>query len=355
MTIRDHRGHRLGAAAACLLSMALLACAVKTTKRPPPPGGRAKLTLPPDLAVDTECGTASPIALSRCVDAMRIRADVERMAVPRPPGSAGHEQVRGHCRRRLSELGFQVNMHSYGTGDNVIGIKPGFSTPDERIVVSAHYDHIAKCPGADDNASGVAAALEAARVLGSARFDRTLVVACWDEGEKGQLGSAAYARDARRFGHDIVLAVAFEAVGYRSDRPDTQTIPEGFEKVFPEQALAMLDNEYRGDFLTVVADRKSMTWAKLVVDHGGRFDLGVHILRVTERIRAHQKHMHRSDHVSFWGEGVPAMLLTDTGPYRNPYIGCQRGIDGPEKLSYDFVEQVTKAGVGAIAEALEVR
>ena len=237
----------------------------------------------------------------------------------------------------------------------MVGVKPGFSAPDERVVVSAHYDHLARCPGADDNASGVAAALEAARVLSSATFDRTLVVACWDEGERGQLGSAAYARDARRFGQNIVLSVVFEAVGFESDQPNTQTLPEGFEKVFPDQALAMLDNDYRGNFLTVVADRKSMTWAKRVVDHGGRFDLGVHTLRVTERIKQHQKHLHRSDHVSFWAEGMPAMLLTDTGPFRNPHIGCKHGVDGPDEISYPFVERVTRAGVGAIAEALEVR
>jgi Zn-dependent M28 family amino/carboxypeptidase len=313
------------------------------------------MELPPDLAVDTACGAASPIALSRCVDAARIEADVEVMAVPRPPKSDGHADVRSHCRDRLSELGFQVQMQSYATGDNVIGIKPGFSKPKERVVVSAHYDDVKKCPGADDNASGVAATLEAARVLGTGRFDRTLVVACWDEGERGQLGSKAYARNARSFEGETVLAVVFEAVGYRDDRPDTQEIPDGFERVFPDQALAMLDNEYRADFLTIVADRKSMPFAKRVVDHASHFQLDTHILRLTERIKLEMDTLHRSDHVSFWDEEMAAILLTDTGPYRNPRVRCKKGIDGPDSLDYDFAANVTRAAVGAAAEALEVR
>jgi Peptidase family M28 len=337
------------------IALCLCACAVRTTRRPPLPGGSAPAELPPDLAIDNSCGVQSAEALSRCVDPMRIRADVNRIARPRSPGSEHHAAVRELCRSRLRELGFQVHLHSYASGENVIGTKLGFSKPTERVVLSAHYDNVGRCPGADDNASGVAAILEGARVLTSARFDRTLVVACWDEGENGQLGSTAYARAANRLEGKLRLVVALESVGYANAQPDTQQIPEGFEQLFPDQALAMLDHDYRADFLTVVADRRTMDFARSVVEHGGRFDLGVHILRLTDRIKFKQQDLHRSDHVSFWNEGLPAILLTDTGPFRNPRIGCKRGTDGPDSLDYEFASRVTRAGIGAVADALEVR
>jgi hypothetical protein len=261
--------------------------------------------------------------------------------------------IRGHFARtggRLVEQSYEVAGREYRNVCVLFGPETG-----ERIVVGAHYDACGELPGADDNASGVAATLEAARVLGTGRFDRTLVVACWDEGERGQLGSKAYARNARSFEGETVLAVVFEAVGYRDDRPDTQEIPDGFERVFPDQALAMLDNEYRADFLTIVADRKSMPFAKRVVDHASHFQLDTHILRLTERIKLEMDTLHRSDHVSFWDEEMAAILLTDTGPYRNPRVRCKKGIDGPDSLDYDFAANVTRAAVGAAAEALEVR
>ncbi|MCA9620370.1 MAG: M28 family peptidase [Myxococcales bacterium] len=328
---------------------------MKTTPRPPMPWGDQPLELPPDLAVDSSCGPASAASLAHCVDVMRLEEDVRLVARPRPPESEHHDQVRDHCRHRLSELGFEVSIHSYGTGENVIGLKPGFSRPEERVVVGAHYDQVERCPGADDNASGVAAVLELARVLSISRYERSLVVACWDEGEESQRGSRSYARDAVMRGDKITLAVALEAVAYASSAPDSQTIPERFEEAFPEQALAMLDNHYRGDFLTVVADRVSYPYATSVVEHGGRFDLGVQVLRLTERLKANQREMHRSDHVGFWEQEVPAMLLTDTASYRNPNVGCKKGVDGPDSLDFGFADRVTRAAVGAIAEALIVR
>src|SRR5690606_20146741 len=138
--------------------------------------------------------------LSQCVEAARYQADLEAIAMPREPESAHWQAVQDLCAERLEGLGFTVERHAYATGVNVIGVREGTSEPQRRVLVGAHYDHIAGCAGADDNASGVAGALEAARVLAMASFPRTLVVACWDEEERGLIGSRAYAERARTNG-----------------------------------------------------------------------------------------------------------------------------------------------------------
>ena len=109
-----------------------------------------------------------------CVDHSRLLADVEWIAKPRPPGSSHWRAVQLHCERTLRRYGFEVELHRDATGVNVIGVRSGGSQSHEQVVVGAHYDHLPGCPGADDNASGVAGALELARTLGPVDFQRTL-------------------------------------------------------------------------------------------------------------------------------------------------------------------------------------
>jgi hypothetical protein len=309
----------------------------------------------PDLAADPECGPDSARALMRCVEKERIAADLRRIAQPRPPGSEHHGAVRALCAERLRGFGFEVNVERYGSGVNVVGVKPGFTKPKQQVIASAHYDHIEGCAGADDNASGVALVLELARVLSDARFDRTLIVACWDEAESGQLGSQAYAERARERDDDIVAAFAFESVAYASSAPDSQQIPERFEELFPDQALALLDNEYRGDFLTVVADSRTEQWALGLLQHGKAIDLPVQVLTLTESTKARQRKLDRADHSSFWDASYAALLVTDTASFRNPHAHCKDGDDAPDGLDYDFATKAARASLGALVDVLELR
>jgi len=309
----------------------------------------------PELDAPQTCSTYGIESLMQCVDKARLEADVRLIAKPRPPESEQHATVRKLCADRLSALGFEVSYQSYGSGTNVIGVKPGFTKPTEQVIVSAHYDDVENCAGADDNATGVAAVLETARVLSEARLDRSLVVACWDEAERGQIGSQAYAREARKRDDKIVTMFAYESIGYASSEPDSQRIPDRFEELFPDQALAMLDNEYRGDFLTVVADTATEAWALSVVKHGKGLKLPVQVLTLTTATKTRQTKLHRSDHSSFWDADFPALLVTDSGSFRNPNSHCEGGPDSPDKLDYDFVLRITRAALGAVVEALELR
>ncbi len=318
--------------------------------RPNPP-----VSSVPDLSARPGCQALDAKSLMACVSADALHDDVGRLAEPRPPGSVGHTKVRTLCEQRLLALDYEPTSVRYGTGINVIGTKPGFSKPEEVVVIGAHYDAVAGCPGANDNASGVAAVLEAARVLSTARFDRTLVVACWDEGENDQAGSIAHAAQAEGEEVQVKLAVSFQAVFFASHAVDSQRVPEGFERAFPDQSLALLDNDNRADFLTVIAESSTETWADRMVEHARHVDLSVHRLTLTERMKVKQRDFHRSDHVSFWERGFPAMLVTDTGPFRSDRVGCKSGSDDKNVLDYAFARKVTQASVGAIVSALQLR
>ncbi len=309
----------------------------------------------PDLSTDGACGVHDAAALMACVSRRRVEADVRSIAKARSPGSPHHAAVRADCEKRFRELGFETWRHDYGTGINILGRKSGFSKPTELVVVGAHYDQAGSCAGADDNATGIAALLETARVLAPARFDRSLILACWDEGERGQLGSIAHATLAHQQAHDIRLAVSLEAIGFTDDAKRSQRVPEDFDQAFPDQALALLDNDYRADFLIVVAESATESWAQRVVTHGKAVDLTVHTLTLTERMKVKQRELHRSDHASFWDRGFPAMLLTDSGPFRNAHNGCNQGADAPATLNFGFLASTTQVGVGAIAEVLQIR
>lgn len=316
-------------------------------------GGPRKAVQPPVVGVPIDedgCHGDSAVGLARCVEAGRIADDLGILAVPRGPGTAGHARVRAICRERFAALGFAVEEQRFEGGVNVIGVKPGVTRHGEKVVVSAHYDAVGDCTAADDNASGVAVLFEAARALAEARFSRSLVVACWDGGENRQAGSSAYAREA---GASVRAMVSLESVGYVDRRPDSQRIPEGFERLFPDMALRMLDNDDRGDFATVVSDRRAAAWARRVAEADPT--LRVEVLVVSDAAKAQQRTLHRSDHASFWEVEGRAILLTDTGPFRNPRHHCEGGDDTPDHLDFDFAAGMARLAVVAAALELELR
>lgn len=301
------------------------------------------------------CGNDGAEAAMACVEQSRYEADLAVLAEPRPPGTAHHAAVRELCATRFGELGFEVELHDYGTGVNVIGTRAGTAAPDERVLLSAHYDSVADCPGADDNATGVAGLFEAARVLVTAEHERTLVVACWDEEERGLIGSRAYAARAEMTGEDLRANIVYEMIGYRDDAPDSQTIPSGFEVVFPSQVRQIEANERRGDFLAVVGDRgQSASLADDLVELGGRVGLPVIPLLLSDSLLSSPatRDLRRSDHSPFWDIGAPGVMITDTSEFRYDRYHCAAGPDAIEGLDPAFAAQVVQASVGAAWRAL---
>lgn len=320
-------------------------------------------TAPADTAVGPlTCGAGSAQAVAGCVDQQKIGEDLDFIAAPRPAGSAHWKAVQDRCFDRLAALGYTVERQDWGGGVNVIGVRAGTSEPDTAVVLGAHYDHIAAldprgraCPGADDNGSGVAGLLEAARVLATRDTARTLVVACWDGEENGLVGSRAWATDAANAHQAIALAVVFEMIGFRATEPDTQTLPPGFDAFFADASAAVAANDHRGDFIAIVGNAMSSAAMDRIVAYGAETGAKAIPVPVPDGLvkSSAVAQLRRSDHAAFWDRGYPAFMLTDTADFRNPNYHCQGGLDTVSTLDLAFIAGVVANAVGAVGEVLD--
>jgi Zn-dependent M28 family amino/carboxypeptidase len=303
----------------------------------------------PDAVVLETCGNARPAALAACIEQRLYVEDLSFVAQERLPGSNHWQLVQTYVHNRLEALGYTVELHQDDGAVNIIGKRTGALNPKEEVMVSAHYDHIQGCAGADDNGSGVAAALEIARVLASADFDRTTTVAFWDLEEVGLVGSAAYARRARWRGEKIIMNYVLETMGFASDEPGSQKIPTGFDVVYPRQVAQVEANENRGDFLTMVADPSANPAVALLETFAQAVDLPAITLRTAQVSLPFTKDLRRSDHQSFWNMGYPAMMLTDGANFRNPGYHCLERADTVDTLNHPFSVKIARAVAFAAA------
>lgn len=303
---------------------------------------------------DAGCAGSDAQALHDCVQADRYEARLRQVVGMRPPGSAHWRAVQQLCDQTFDALGFSVERHAYATGINVLGVRRGERWPEQRVVVGAHYDHIPGCAGADDNASGVAGVLEAARVLADAPLARTLVVACWDEEERGLLGSRAWAARARERQEQIVVYFNFDAIGFVDRRPGTQRIPAGFSLLFPEQVAALQAQQSRADFIAIVTDAAARPHAQAMAEAAQRDGLPHTLLSIPTLVqRTHiAVDLQRSDHAALWDEGYPAIMITDTAEYRSGAYHCRERPDTIDQIDVDFATGVVAATTYAAALAL---
>ena len=160
------------------------------------------------------CAQAQPARLR--IDADRLMSTVTLLADPkfegRAAGSPGGIAARGVIAERFRSAGLQPIGGAYiksftftrksakgvqSDGANIIGVCPGKDPQLRVFVVSAHYDHLGVrdgviYPGADDNASGVAALLELAAYCVKNPFRRSIVFAAFDAEEGGLQGARAF-------------------------------------------------------------------------------------------------------------------------------------------------------------------
>ncbi|RJO63454.1 MAG: M20/M25/M40 family metallo-hydrolase [Myxococcales bacterium] len=273
---------------------------------------------------DTEDAPEDPESIEpyvMAVDQTAYAEDLNFIAQERVPGSPHWQAVQDLCAERFAEYGYETERLNYGTGVNVIGRKPGLDPQGVQILISAHYDHIADCPGADDNGSGVAALLETARVLADANFSNTLILACWDEEESGLVGSLDYAEDADARGDAIAAAFVYETMAYTDSRPNSQEMPIGFDLLFREAAAWLEARENRGDFLAVIADERARPASDGLAFWGEAVGLPLVVIELTDNQKNSDlfADLRRSDHAAFWLYDRPALMLTDTADFRNPY------------------------------------
>jgi len=272
----------------------------------------------------------------------RLRAHVAALAAaPRPPETAEHERARAYVGAHLRQAGFTVEEHRDSKTPPVINLLTA-PLPDRAdlplLVIGAHYDSTPTTPGADDNASAVAALLELAawihpRLHGDGLACR-LQLAAYDMEEYGLLGSYAHAWRLRQAGAALRGMVSLEMLGYTDRRPGSQGLPPHLAKFYPDV----------GDFIGVCGNEASRgLLGAFTRALKGVEGLPVEFIAVPGRGELLPE-TRLSDHSSFWDAGFPALMITDTSFFRNPHY--HQPTDTPETLDYPFLANVT-AGVGA--------
>ncbi|PLX84852.1 MAG: aminopeptidase [Desulfuromonas sp.] len=241
-----------------------------------------------------------------------------------------------YIRQSWEAMGYDVSKRDYPVlgvpSANLEAVRPGSARPDEILVVGAHYDTVRGSPGANDNASGVAALLELSRLLAGAEPERTVRLVAFTNEERpfvflGQQGSHHYARAARRRGDDIRLMIALETMGYYSSDPDSQRYPPGLRRFYPDRA------DFIG-FVSNLPSRRPLN--KLVRAFREASDFPCQSLAAPVFVPG----VGRSDHFSFWRQGYRAIMVTDTAYYR--YAHYHRPEDTPGKLDYPSLARVVE-------------
>jgi Peptidase family M28 len=254
------------------------------------------------------------------------------------------EAAAKEIERVLAALGYPVSAQRFSTplgeARNIEVEIAGGALAREIVLVGAHYDSVAGSPGANDNGSGVAALLELARLMRDAKPARTLRLVWFVNEEppyyKGEdMGSRRYARRSRARGENIVAMLSVETVGYYSDREGSQRYPFPLGFFYPA----------RGDFLAFVSNlgsRALMHEAIMAFRRRAEFP--------SEGVAAPAfiPGVDWSDHASFWEQGYPALMLTDTAPYRYPWYHSAQ--DTPDKVDYARLARVVRGLRGMLAE-----
>ncbi|MDD2715280.1 MAG: M28 family peptidase [Candidatus Wallbacteria bacterium] len=253
------------------------------------------------------------------------------------------QQTAGYIADRLEACGLDVTEQSYHVVgrpvSNLIAELAGTDPTAEILIVGAHYDTCDN-PGADDNASAVAVLIEVAKKLSASKTRRKIRFVAFVNEEPPYfqteyMGSKVYANKLRENGEKIYLAVILEMLGYYSDEPHSQKIPLPLVWKYPST----------GNFLLAVGDKNSSAaMEKLAGMFRRSCSLPLYELTKYSFIQG----VDSSDHWSFWENGYPAIMITDTSYYRNPYYHTAG--DTYEKLDYNRMAQAVEGNSAAILE-----
>jgi hypothetical protein len=242
---------------------------------------------------------------------------------------------------------------------NVIATLQGTASPGRFYVVTGHLDSrvtdvldfTSDAPGADDDASGVAAVLELARLFATRQFPGTLVFATVAGEEEGLYGSTFMAQQMAAAGNDVQGMFSNDIIGasqaFDGTRPDPHTV-----RLFVE---GIPTNVTSGQIAIMQAvggenDGVSRQLGRFVQEVAP-FDLtGINIRLIWRRDR----YLRASDHVSFQGQGFPAARFTEprenfNHEHQNTRVvnGVQLG-DLIEFVDFDYVARVTKVNAAAL-------
>jgi Zn-dependent M28 family amino/carboxypeptidase len=244
------------------------------------------------------------------------------------------ERAGAYITAAFQSQGFQISEQQYVVSgrrvSNIAAALPGTTLSSEVVVLGAHYDSVIGCPGANDNATGVAALLELARRFAKHPRPRTIRFVGFVNEEPPffqttQMGSVVYASAARQRRDRIVAMLSLETMGYYSEAPKSQQYPPPMQLLYPDT----------GNFIGFVSNIGS---ARLLRTARRAFKARTQFPLQAAAVPAAVPGVGWSDHWAFWQQGYPGMMVTDTAPYRYPWYHSPE--DTPDKVSADRLAHV---------------
>lgn len=255
------------------------------------------------------------------------------------------QAVVNHLRGNLQQTGYAVTERSYRVeGQEVSNLEvsiAGSESARETVVVGAHYDTVAGTAGADDNATGVAALLELARMLRDSKPRKNLRFVIFVNEEPpffqtSRMGSLVYAQQLRRENVRVSAMISLEMLGFYSDDPGSQKYP----------ALMSLFYPSRGNFIGFVGNPESRALVRRSIR---AFRASTNFPSEGIAAPAEWPGIGWSDQWSFWQEQYPAIMITDTALFRYPYYHTT--LDTADRLDFDRMARVVE-GVRRLVESL---
>ena len=244
----------------------------------------------------------------------------------------------------LARAGYRVEWQTFPVSgvqcSNVIAELKGTTLPEEIVVVGALYDSFAGCPAANDNGSGTAATLALARHFSGRPMARTVRFVLFVNEEPpffwtDEMGSLVYARSCKAKGENIVGMLSLETMGYFTDVDGSQNYPPPVGVAYPK----------KGNFIGFVGMGEAEEFVKRCV---AAFRASVDFPSEGAALSSFVPMVAASDHWAFWKQGYPALMVTDTAPYRYPHY--HKATDTPDKLDYERMARVVTGLVGVVEE-----
>lgn len=234
---------------------------------------------------------------------------------------------------RMAALGLEVEQQPFyastwtGSGQaapNVIGIQRGTLYPDVYVVCGSHFDSFSyeamygggTCPGADDNATGVASVLESARIMTQYDFEYSIIYCAYGCEEMGLYGSEAYAARCQQEGMEILGYFNNDMNGYLWG--DTIHI----DCIYPNSVAPI------GDYYMNVG---SVYFPEMPVQH----------VNLTYG---------DSDHTSFNNHGYMGIYPFEDVDHESPYIHSTNDLIGPSVTSFEMSQRYCQMNIGCLAE-----
>lgn len=232
---------------------------------------------------------------------------------------------------QFAAAGLAVEYHGWSragyTNRNLIATQPGTTRANEYIWFTAHLDVRsleARAPGADDNASGCAAVLVAAKILSRFNFERTIRYALFTGEEQGGLGSAVEADRARAAGENIVGVINADMIAWDKRGP-------------PVLRIVTRTNSHP-QFAQDLALAAAVT--NVIQSCGLGRELSPVITMTGNEA---------SDHASFWERGYPAVLVSeDFTRDGNPFYHTPK--DTLARVNWRYFTAAVRALTASVAE-----